>query len=172
MQCELCGRSAKLQFTEVVGGQKRTLWMCARCASEHGVMGNDAPPSESPASPPALQPEAVLEISIGATTPGRRCSNCGTTLLAIRKSGRVGCPEWYTCFREFLEPLLKRVHGVLQHRGLSPGGLSDRARRREERARLREDLRQAIAAEDYETAARLRDRLQDEGPQAGGSESA
>jgi protein arginine kinase activator len=92
-------------------------------------------------------------------------------LLAVRKSGRVGCPECYDLFREFLEPLLKRVHGVLQHRGLAPGSLSENARRREERMRLREDLRHAIEAEDYETAARLRDRLEDQGPEGLGSES-
>jgi protein arginine kinase activator len=59
-------------------------------------------------------------------------------------------------------PMLLRYHGATRHVGKS-------ARRREgapERLRLRTQLRAAIAREDYEQAARLRDLLRKKDPHA------
>jgi protein arginine kinase activator len=68
----------------------------------------------------------------------------------LRKSGRVGCARCYEVFRKQLLPLLKRIHGssVHEQRGADPA-----------LGRLREELRRAIEAEDFEQAARLRDRI-------------
>ena len=59
-------------------------------------------------------------------------------------------------------PLLQRYHGATRHVGKV-------ARRREgagQRLRLRTRLREAIAREDYEEAARLRDLLRPKDPHA------
>jgi protein arginine kinase activator len=65
-------------------------------------------------------------------------------------------------FTKGLTPLLQRFHGATRHVGKA-------ARRREgamERLRMRARLREAIAREDYEEAARLRDLLRNKDPHA------
>ena len=68
----------------------------------------------------------------------------------------------YRVFSAGVLPLLQRFHGATRHVGKV-------ARRHEgsaQRLRLRTQLREAIAREDYEEAARLRDRLRLKDPQA------
>ncbi|MGN0836572.1 MAG: UvrB/UvrC motif-containing protein [Akkermansia sp.] len=83
------------------------------------------------------------------------CPVCGFPLEVYRRTGRLGCPDCYTVFaREFaVAP------------GLSDEGDGSDA---DSRAALEAQLREAVAREDYETAATLRDRLRqlNEKPQA------
>jgi protein arginine kinase activator len=164
-RCDFCNGPATWQFTEVVGGRRHTVHVCATCAQARGIVG--AKPSVAAPEPKS---SPIVSISFEVTSPTqlpavptapRRCTHCGTTLVAIRKSGRVGCPHCYSVFRRHLEPLLRRVHGSLDHHGSRPdgGAVEQVADRREELDRLRQELRQAIEAEDFENAARLRDAI-------------
>ncbi|HEX8203401.1 MAG TPA: UvrB/UvrC motif-containing protein, partial [Isosphaeraceae bacterium] len=79
----------------------------------------------------------------------------GLKFMQFRSAGRLGCPNDYEVFASGLSPLLLRAHGATRHVGKAP-------RRRPgptSRLRLRAQLRDAVAREDYETAARLRDQL-------------
>jgi protein arginine kinase activator len=77
--------------------------------------------------------------------------------MQARATGRIGCPADYDLFRKGLLPLISRQHGATRHVGKAPR----RSRVAADRARLRarSELRDAIALEDYERAARLRDML-------------
>ena len=58
--------------------------------------------------------------------------------------------------------LLERAHeGASQHVGKVPVNAAESERRHTELLRLRGQLKQAIAAEDYESAAELRDRIKE-----------
>ena len=83
------------------------------------------------------------------------CPACGLKYAQFRVAGRFGCPDDYEVFRDPLLPLLERIHRGLDHAGKAP-------RRRQRQAALTElndRLAAAIAAEDYEHAARIRDEL-------------
>jgi len=54
-----------------------------------------------------------------------------------------------------LSPLVQRAHGATRH----VGKVARRRPTADQRLRLRTQLREAIAREDYEQAARLRDQL-------------
>ena len=71
----------------------------------------------------------------------------------------LGCAQCYQAFRKPLEGLLMRVHGNTQHAGRIPGGVKSDVSIRMNIDRLRQDLVKAIAAEEYEEAARLRDQI-------------
>lgn len=147
--CELCGDAARRRFTEVVGGQARSVHLCERCARDRGFVDEPLPPT--------LAKIEITQVTATLGSPGlpavpRRCPGCGTNLVAIRKSGRVGCEECYRVFRDHLEPLLRRVHGELEHCGARPS-LEDPV------PALREELQRAILEEDFERAAHLRDRI-------------
>lgn len=153
--CEFCGGPAQLQFTEVVGGAKKSVPVCADCARKRGIVGQPPPPTGPTVAPTAISIEVTSAVDPGSMpTAPRRCPGCNTSLVEIRKSGRVGCPACYTAFREHLEPLLQRVHGATRHvDGEAPNDPS------EDLTHLGAALRRAIAEEDFEAAARLRDRI-------------
>jgi protein arginine kinase activator len=90
-----------------------------------------------------------------ADLAGLTCPACGLKYAAFRADGRLGCPDDYDAFRPALEPLLDRIHRGTRHEGKTPRA----ANRRAELATLREQLAAAVAAEHYEDAARLRDRI-------------
>jgi len=99
-----------------------------------------------------------LSANQGRKKPGPACPACGMTLEEFRKKGRLGCPRDYEIFRTHLAEVLERVHGAVQHSGRIPGssGATSATGRID---LLRQELGNAIRAEAYESAARLRDEI-------------
>jgi protein arginine kinase activator len=87
------------------------------------------------------------------------CDGCGTTYGEFRKNGRLGCSNCYAAFREPLEALLLRVHGNLQHAGRMPGGIQNDVSIKMNIDKLKQNLVKAIASEEYEQAAQIRDQI-------------
>ena len=154
MTCQQCQDEATVHLTETVDGRRRELHLCLACARQAGVA--------LPESPPSLALDAVIQ-SLIVTNVGElvgelaslTCPDCGLKFMEFRARGRLGCPHDYRVFARGLLPLLGRAHGATRHVGKV-------ARRRpadSDRLRLRTKLRDAIAREDYELAARLRDQL-------------
>ena len=77
------------------------------------------------------------------------------------KSGRLGCPVCYDTFRQGIEPLLRNMHRGTHHKGKIPARHRDAKELRNRLDSLETELKQAIAKEDYEGAASLRDRIRD-----------
>ena len=84
---------------------------------------------------------------------------CGITFLEFRKQGRLGCPHDYVCFAEELEPLLLNIHGETRHVGKVPKCGASNAEQQTQLIRLRREMKEAIAAEEYERASKLRDEI-------------
>jgi protein arginine kinase activator len=157
MKCHYCGQPATVHLTDIVQKQKRTMYLCEACAREHQLVP-DGPT-------PQLNLQALVQLLLGQPTAadpaGLTCPTCGLKYAAFRVDGRLGCPDDYDAFRPALEPLLERIHRGGRHQGKAPRA----AARRAELAHLRDLLTAAVAAENYEDAARLRDRIrQKEGP--------
>ena len=96
------------------------------------------------------------------------CQGCGTTLGQFTKSGKLGCPACYTAFRERLIPMLQQLHGQAEHTGRKPTQDEAAQRRRSVYERLTHQLETAVAQEDYETAAVIRDQLRSMDQEGGG----
>ncbi len=154
MICQRCQNEASVHLTERVDGRRRELHLCVACAREAGLV--------LPETPPDLGLDSVVQGLITkhvgelvGEMAELSCPDCGVRYMDFRVGGRLGCPNDYTVFSRGLLPLLQRFHGATRHVG-------KRARPRPEaaqRLRLRSRLREAVALEDYEEAARLRDRL-------------
>jgi len=88
-----------------------------------------------------------------------RCLSCGLSYEEFKKKGRLGCEQCYTAFRQYLLPLLKKIHSSSRHAGKVPL----QARRKDfsnlELTELRRRLMRAIQLEEYEDAAKLRDKM-------------
>ncbi len=85
------------------------------------------------------------------------CPDCGMTFAEFRSKGRLGCPKDYEIFRQQLQPLLLRIHNAAQHVGRVPD--QEQRERRDRLTDLREKLDQAVRDEAYESAAALRDEI-------------
>lgn len=99
--------------------------------------------------------------------PRRQCLSCGLDYLEFRQSMRLGCPRDYEAFEKPLEELLERIHGAIRHNGKVPPTAGRQEAVRSRVRSLRRQQRKAIAEENYELAAELRDRikrLEEHGP--------
>lgn len=178
--CEECGvNEACYTISVMMGGQITQRHLCADCMAKMNMnlaAGNikhllsaimsAITGSAEEAAANAAAPEE------GADDAAPVCERCGTTLSQFIKSGKLGCPQCYKAFREQLTPMLQQIHGRVQHAGRKP--LNDEAaqQRRAVCDRLSRQLEQAVAMEDFETAAVLRDQLRQLGSPEGGEHHA
>jgi protein arginine kinase activator len=146
--CQECqSRPATVHVLDVLaeGGPKQH-HLCPQCHDGQ----------EAAAAFPALYQKVMADKA--GRTGTQRCPECGITLRDFRQKGRLGCPRDYEVFGDHVRALLEKVHGATKHVGRGPGESGYEQARRELSA-LRERLGQAVDAEDYEEAARLRDRI-------------
>ncbi len=156
MTCQRCSDEASVHLTETVDGRPTELHLCVPCARKAGIV--------LPEKPPALGLDAVVQGLIVAHVgelvgdlAELACPDCGIKFMEFRAQGRLGCPADYDVFRRGLIPLIFRHHGATRHVGKIPR--RSRAGTDRARLRLRAVLRDTIALEDYENAARIRDQL-------------
>jgi len=162
-RCDNCGeREAVIHLTQIVNNTVTTLHLCEQCAAEKGV-DTEAEVAKYPLGDflASLGEGVTLETEAG--TPAA-CPSCGATLRDFRQTGRLGCAECYVTFAGPLRDLLRRLHGTTQHEGERYRGTAGAAGAAggEAPAALgerKERLRRAVAAEDFEEAARLRDAI-------------
>jgi protein arginine kinase activator len=154
MICQRCDEEASVHLTELIDGRPHEFHLCAPCARKAGL--------SLPESPPELALDAVVQGLIVAHVgelvgelANLKCPECGLKFMEFRARGRLGCPNDYGVFARGLLPLVQRAHGATRH----VGKVARRRRAVSERLRLRSRLREAIAHENYEQAALLRDQL-------------
>lgn len=154
MQCDVCKKKPATVFlTQIIGGKIQKVNLCEPCSKEKGV------------SDPTGFALTDLLLGVGSSdevaTPvgGLKCPACGFSQAELKKTGRLGCSECYETFSDSLESLLKAMHKGLVHKGKIPARAMQAHQREVQARELRRDLEQAVAEENYEAAATLRDQL-------------
>jgi protein arginine kinase activator len=133
--------------------------LCEHCAQEQGVGSkNYIPLNELLSNLLSVGPKE--DEPAGSYEAGQVCPHCGYTLEKFREKAVLGCPYDYEVFEKQLLPLIKKAHdGAASHCGKIPGRMPMDSRKQIEIARLRQQLDDAVRNEDYEQAAKLRDKL-------------
>lgn len=170
MKCERCNQNeATIVILEINNGKPQEIHICERCAQEESE-------SEDFAIPISFQDffQAILSI-IGMETQYSdsksgyetqlsddiRCEVCGTTYSEFKNSGRLGCQHCYTTFKQQLDSALKNMQGSNKHLGKIPNRGKNQYSTKRELNLLREKLKEAVKVEDFEKAAKLRDKIRD-----------
>lgn len=161
MKCQRCEKPATFHITDLVDGEPKELHLCEQCAHTFLSPEEDEPSEVIPAMAGLLAQAAVGETAEElARLDERVCPFCGISFLEFRKQGRLGCPHDYAHFSRELEPLLVNIHGETRHVGKSPrSNNQDDAERQTELIRLRREMKQAVASENYERASEIRDEI-------------
>ncbi len=97
----------------------------------------------------------------------KRCPKCDTTWDRLREDGRAGCAFCYEAFEDKLLEVMGRMQREAQHVGKIPVALLKRRQRlahlrkqRDNRLQMLQNrLKEAVATENYEEAAALRDKI-------------
>lgn len=157
MLCQNCGKhEATTHIKKIVNGEAMQVDLCGACASKMGYSG--------------LFPGFGLSLSdflgsfleepaaVRRVTPVR-CEKCGSTFEDIANSGLAGCADCYDMFRDRLAPSISRIHGKARHVGKAAQGASERRKATNRLDDLREALNRAVAAQEYEQAAKIRDEI-------------
>ncbi len=164
MRCEECHvNQATLHVKKLVNNTFQIMHLCEDCATFSSL--NDKPVEGLNIGDLITQMEAGLpETDAENVSPlASICKKCGMSLDDFRNSGRFGCEECYRRFDSALRPGLTKMHRGTQHTGKvpTPHGAQPPAQQNRpcHMSQLREELARAVAAEEYETAAVLRDEI-------------
>jgi len=172
MLCDVCGKNqATVHLTEIVDDQMTELHLCEVCAKQKSMQME--------------QQFGLSDLLAGLADFGKhageieplklKCPNCNLTYDDFKKIGRLGCSSCYSTFIKYLLPLLKRIHGTTTHTGKVPKGAAvgvaasgssyGKAREavspRNDMLELKAKLQEAVRLENFEEAAKLRDKIKE-----------
>ncbi|MHB1033857.1 MAG: UvrB/UvrC motif-containing protein [Pirellulales bacterium] len=160
MKCQKCDKQATIHITELTGGKPEELHLCEEHARQYLTQ-----PEGEPTATTELAGVLAQHLAVGQTAEElarldqQACPICGITFYEFRSQGRLGCPHDYVCFKRQLEPLIVNIHGETVHVGKRPRRGSGGTESQTELIRLRRKMKDAVTAEDYEEASRLRDEI-------------
>ena len=156
MLCCVCKeKEAKVHLTQIVGDKMQKVDLCEGCAAQKGV--ND--PAGFSLADLLLGLGASQEIEQAAGGAELKCKSCGFTQADFKKAGRLGCSECYVTFSEGLEGLLKTMHKGTKHMGKVPHSFQQSRDLADKLKLLQKKLEKAVADEDFEQAAAMRDEI-------------
>ena len=156
MLCCICKeKEAKVHLTQIVHDKMQKVDLCEQCAKDKGV--ND--PAGFSLADLLLGLGDSQEMEAAPGGPELKCPHCGFTQADFKKAGRLGCAECYTAFAEGLEGLLKSMHKGTKHIGKVPQHLAQSRDLSDKLKVLMKKLDKAVADEDFEQAAVVRDEI-------------
>ncbi len=155
MLCDNCLKNqATVHLTTFTNGQVKTLHLCPQCAAKKGKATSVVGPNFNDFMSSFYDKEES-DVLV--------CKNCGTTLDEFSKTGKLGCANCYSVFRQSVIPLLKGIHMNTEHKGKMPGQRVkvdvEKENRQSKRDKLKKELKAAIETENFEQAAILRDEI-------------
>lgn len=157
MMCEQCGnKQATVHLTKIVNGQKKETHLCSNCAGSFSdfVPGIDF---QNMLASMLDQPQVWDPVQSNAV----HCPVCNFTLADIQHHSQLGCSECYNTFGREVSNLIRRIHGTTKHVGKVPKTGHERVLLTRQIEETRQKLKQAVASEEYEEAATLRDEIKE-----------
>ena len=148
MICDKCGTEENvIRVVKVIDGRRQEVFLCEKCLN-NSLADEQLGSAEKKVAPQVTDDLEEYENLI--------CDNCGLSWAEILESGYLGCEVCYESFEEKIEDWLLVVQGASKNRQKQ---IEHDAPEDFKLTRLKLKLREAIAREDFEVAARLRDQI-------------
>lgn len=161
MLCDECKQQpATVHLAQFYNGKKVESHLCDTCAAQKGTLIIDGQFSV----PNLLGSFLGHNFGIQQKTSSAEsltCPHCGFTFNDITHTGKLGCAQCYREFDQALEPTLRRIHGNSQHIGKVPARGGEKVLLKKKIEGLKGQLQDAVAAEQYEQAAEIRDSIKE-----------
>ncbi len=157
MLCQNCKRNdARVHVKRIINGESAEINLCSSCAAALGVADTfTGAGSLGDMLGSFFTPSDTVSVSNRVL----RCETCGFSFEDIARTGRPGCPECYRVFSRKLAPTIVKLHGRAVYRGKQPSGEKTESKPAQRAEELKKKLDEAIAQENYELAAVLRDEI-------------
>jgi protein arginine kinase activator len=160
MLCQRCKKNeATVHFKQTVNGVKSEMLLCSQCAGGEGKY-------------PFFQDDLFSGffsdsiLGMRRAEDQKKCPACGLTRRELASSGRAGCAKCYEFFAPELDKIIYGIHGNARHNGSVPGTHAERIEKqkqidaiKDQIEALRKEQQEAIAEQNYEKAAELRDKI-------------
>ena len=167
MKCQKCEKPATFHITEVIGAKPRELHLCEDHArvylSEPSAQSGDLAGSIASTLAQGMSKQMSLNKAAEELKEldMQTCPVCGISFYDFRSRGRLGCPNDYVCFAKQLDVLILNIHGESEHVGKVPKRKGEASNQRTLLIKLRRELSEAVADEDYKRAGTLRDKIKE-----------
>lgn len=176
MICEKCRiREANIKYTEVINGVRTEHNLCAQCAKEmdlghySAIFDGEFPLGKLLSGLLGLEEETAPRVDKKSRVI---CPSCKTTYEDFVKNSRFGCPDCYSVFDLLISDKMKQLQGSESHQGKRPRyhmeeeqtehlGEPEEMSAKEQMDILDAKLKEAVRKEEYELAARYRDRIKE-----------
>ncbi len=161
MFCQECQhQEATIHIIKSVDGRKTELFLCEQCARSKEELEFSFEPQYSLHELFGSMLNQQLAGSRKAAAAAKiQCPACGLSFAQFSQVGRLGCSECFYAFEERLKPLLRRIHAGTAHNGKIPSRAQSKVKHLRELDELRKKLQEKVQNEEFEEAARLRDRI-------------
>ncbi len=159
MNCEKCQKNvATVHLTQIINGEKTERHLCDKCAD---------PSSFDDAISFQKFFQGLIDMSVGFSKSYEQvnekntpmCKTCGLTFEGFRKTSKLGCADCYQAFRPQLDKILKNIHGSNHNIGKFPQRSGAKLLAKRDLENLKKQLRISIEKEEYEEAAKYRDKI-------------
>lgn len=162
MLCDNCKKNqANVHITKIINNDKTVLNLCEECAQEYQKqMGFGQPAFSFHKFLASILEQSNMMAEKADVAPGIvKCPLCGTTRQVFSQYGKLGCDRCYGTFEASLSPLIRRVHGRERHTGKVPKRSGQDIRLKKQLAGLKMKLKELVAKEEFEEAAKVRDQI-------------
>ena len=160
MLCQKCKNNEEtVHIRQNVNGVKKELMLCAECSEKDGMH-----PFLKDDLFSGFFSDSILGVRFAEDQ--KKCDGCGMTRRELATSGRAGCAKCYEVFSAELDKIIYGIHGNAKHTGALPGGHAEHMEKQKKLDMLKKELeslkkeqQEAIAEQNYEKAAEIRDRI-------------
>lgn len=158
MLCQSCSKNtATTHIKTIVNGEFKEYALCSECAKKLGYMNlfDDFGFDLNNFLGSFFGSEKKME----AFPHTKRCEKCGSSFSDIVKIGKVGCAHCYDVFKDEMLMSIQRMHGNTTHSGKVPSSAGAKAKLVSNIEKTKGELKLAIEKQEFEKAAKLRDRI-------------
>lgn len=169
MICDFCkSNEASIHLIKVINNNVEKINLCMDCVKNYSFFSTEDFFSDLTK---ILSKFFEIDIKISnkddsdklfesvSVNDNKKCSFCNIDLNTIKSIGRVGCANCYNEFRDVLNPIVKTIHGSLEHKGKVPVKSSNDFKIEKEIRDLKYQLKEEVTVENFEVAAKLRDTI-------------
>lgn len=174
MLCQNCNKNeANVRYTQIINGEKQEIFLCEKCSREMGIGNIDfnIPISFSSFFGDLLENYSDVNFFPTIMKPEElKCKECGMTFSEFIDNGKFGCANCYNVFSNKIDPILKNIHLSNRYTGRKPMLLGKNIEinkteasdnKNSEIETLKEKLNRAVKEENYEEAAKIRDKIKE-----------